>query len=435
MCVQGANLHGQVGDGTLTQRLTPTVVFFDGWWNSLATGDFHSCGIRSDTSLWCWVRLAAASSPQLHDLRCPGVDNTGPPAVSQGLNSVGQVGDGSTKTPLLPMAIGTSTGWSTLALGTGSSCAINSSGSLFCWGANSNGQLGDGSTTPRTTPTASGTGVSWTSVSLGAQAACGVAGTPSAPPPRPALPPAPPLYMEPTCWGNNSFGQFGNGSASGSRTAPANSTSTVWEQLSLSDTTACAIQRSVLALHCWGSDPARWGTLGDGQGSGHYLPLQVSGGGQWADVYAANGFSCGIRTDGLLFCWGFNMYFGAVGDNTTSNRLTPVAVAPAVTWRALPPRGYGGHFTCAIQTNDSLWCWVRGKVDLSETIPAQPASSNDIPKPYTCRVATMLASLETAPRCIVYCRSRWSPHPPGLPLQLEKRTRVPSGPTGAFIAG
>ena len=52
---QGFNAFGQVGDGTRTDRLTPTLLYFDGWWRAVATGDHHSCGVRSDGSLWCWV--------------------------------------------------------------------------------------------------------------------------------------------------------------------------------------------------------------------------------------------------------------------------------------------------------------------------------------------------------------------------------------------
>ena len=53
--VQGFNAFGQVGDGTTTDRLTPALPHFDGWWRAAATGDHHSCGIRGDGSLWCWV--------------------------------------------------------------------------------------------------------------------------------------------------------------------------------------------------------------------------------------------------------------------------------------------------------------------------------------------------------------------------------------------
>ena len=54
--LQGLNAVGQLGDGSTSNRLLPTVVHFDGWWSAAAAGDYHSCGIRADGSLWCWVR-------------------------------------------------------------------------------------------------------------------------------------------------------------------------------------------------------------------------------------------------------------------------------------------------------------------------------------------------------------------------------------------
>ena len=276
---------------------------------------------------------------------------------SQGRNGVGQVGDGTTITPFLPTLVSDSGNWSTLALGTAASCATNSNGTLYCWGSNQYGQLGDNTTTNHARPTAAVTSLAWTSVSLGAQALCGVVGAPLAPPPQPVFPPAPPRYDAPNCWGTNSAGQFANGSASGSRLAPTNVSSTVWQQFSLSDTTACAIQQSVLALYCWGSDTDGLGSLGDGSAASHYMPLQVSGGGQWRSVFAGSGWGCGIRTNGSLNCWGYNG-LGGLGDNTTTDSMVPVLIGSS-TWASLPPRGYGGFFTCGIQSDSSLWCWVR----------------------------------------------------------------------------
>ena len=54
---QGSNAYGQVGDGTLSTRTTPALVSYEGWWLQVATGDYHACGIRSDYSAWCWVRM------------------------------------------------------------------------------------------------------------------------------------------------------------------------------------------------------------------------------------------------------------------------------------------------------------------------------------------------------------------------------------------
>ena len=57
--MQGYNNYGQLGDNKLTSRYTPAPLAYGGFWAKLALGGNHGCGIRSDFSIWCWVRTAA----------------------------------------------------------------------------------------------------------------------------------------------------------------------------------------------------------------------------------------------------------------------------------------------------------------------------------------------------------------------------------------
>lgn len=68
-------------------------------------------------------------------------------------------------------------------------------------------------------------------------------------------------------------------------------------------------------------------SLGDGTTTNRLTPVDVSG--LTADVYAATtsyGFSYAVTLDGALKCWGYNGY-GALGDGTTTDSLTPVVVS------------------------------------------------------------------------------------------------------------
>ncbi|MGB0678692.1 MAG: RCC1 domain-containing protein [Polyangiales bacterium] len=89
------------------------------------------------------------------------------------------------------------------------SCAILDDGRAVCWGSNNFGQLGDGSETPRARPV-------WVrgpdgadhlrgvvSLSLGVDHSCAVVDTGA-------------VY----CWGNNTGGQLGTGTAGGSVSVP-----------------------------------------------------------------------------------------------------------------------------------------------------------------------------------------------------------------------
>ena len=163
----GSNSSGQLGDNTTTQRLVPTAISGGGAWKQVAAGvnSSHSCGIKSDDTLWCW-----------------------------GSNNQGQLGDNSTTQRLIPTAINGGGSWKQVAAGNSHTCAIKSDDSLHCWGFNNNGRLGDNSTTQRLIPTAISGGGVWSSTAMGSQAShsCAISNNKSV------------LY----CWGNNSNGQI-----------------------------------------------------------------------------------------------------------------------------------------------------------------------------------------------------------------------------------
>ena len=54
--LQGLNNYGMIGDGSTANGLIPVPVSYEYVWLTLATGASHTCAIRSDFSLWCWVR-------------------------------------------------------------------------------------------------------------------------------------------------------------------------------------------------------------------------------------------------------------------------------------------------------------------------------------------------------------------------------------------
>jgi alpha-tubulin suppressor-like RCC1 family protein len=118
----GRNDHGQLGDGTNTDRSIGSMEVVDLRASSLAAGLHHTCAIDSG-DLFCW-----------------------------GLNEDGQLGDGTTTSRNQPTRVLGIDEVTAVAAGSHHTCAVRSDGSAWCWGDNEHGQLGDGSTTTRYEP-------------------------------------------------------------------------------------------------------------------------------------------------------------------------------------------------------------------------------------------------------------------------------------------
>jgi alpha-tubulin suppressor-like RCC1 family protein len=188
----GDNTYGELGDSTKTQRSSPVRVVGGITFAAISTGTTHTCGLTSAGSAYCW-----------------------------GANSAGQLGDGTTTDQTSPVAVVGGLTFATISAGAEYTCGVTTSGPAYCWGNNSSGQLGDGTQTGRTVPTPVAGGLNFASVATGgvgsvegvsARAAhtCGVttAGT---------------AY----CWGDNFYGQLGNGTSSGYGTGGTDSNAPV----------------------------------------------------------------------------------------------------------------------------------------------------------------------------------------------------------------
>ncbi|HYW29930.1 MAG TPA: hypothetical protein VE869_00390, partial [Gemmatimonas sp.] len=103
---------------------------------------------------------------------------------------------------------------------------------------------------------------------------------------------------------------------------------------------------------CWGSNS--WGTLGDG--SNKYfssVPVQVAGNNTFTTIAAGADHACGITTANALVCWGHNDW-GQFGINNTSSPDFPVVAAGGMQFRAVMA---STSSTCGIAMNGSAYCW------------------------------------------------------------------------------
>jgi alpha-tubulin suppressor-like RCC1 family protein len=147
-----------------------------------------------------------------------------------------------------------------------------------------------------------------------------------------------------------------------------------WAQVSPGTSHNCAI--TVLQdAYCWGSNQASGaGQLGDGTTTNKSKPTAVAGGFKFSRLSSGEGHTCGLRTDGAVFCWGQNQS-GQIGDATTQPRTSPTAVAGGLLFETV---GAGSGLTCALtpQPAGRPYCWgnVAGAGSASPvTYPSAPS--------------------------------------------------------------
>ncbi|KAJ1473235.1 regulator of chromosome condensation 1/beta-lactamase-inhibitor protein II [Baffinella frigidus] len=149
------------------------------------------------------------------------------------------------------------------------------------------------------------------------------------------------------CWGDNAYGQVGDGSTTTDRHTPVDvALGGTAVAVALGWDHACAVLAGG-SLKCWGHNS--FGQLGDGTTTDRHKPVNVALGGTAVAVALGYSFSCAILADGSLKCWGYNSH-GKLGEGTspsdgTLNRLTPVDVALGGTAVAV---ALGASHACAI---------------------------------------------------------------------------------------
>jgi alpha-tubulin suppressor-like RCC1 family protein len=267
----GLNTSGQLGTGDTTLRSSPAQVNGAEGWNQVSAGASHTCGIWQKT-LWCWGdngygQLGTGnygSSPYTVPIGSQQWLEVSAGAFSTcairsdhtlwcwGQNNAGQIGQGSTSTATYPTPtqVGTAATWASVRVGMYYACAVDSNGSLYCWGNNVSGQLGVGDKMMRTSPTQVGAGAVWGAPAVGGFTTC-----------------APRADGTLWCWGSNFDGVAGQGNTTTQNylvpteldTQAWPSPTASWFTASVSSYHACASQG---VAYCWGSNGS--GQLGIG---------------------------------------------------------------------------------------------------------------------------------------------------------------------------
>jgi alpha-tubulin suppressor-like RCC1 family protein len=234
----GSDQHGQLGNDAAASANSPTPQLVEGLHQGVLgvdAGDSHSCARTSGFALRCWGR-----------------------------NHRGQLGDGSTSSRFVPVAVTIPGGGvGTFATGGAHSCAANSS-FVYCWGANDFGQAGqvpDSSPSMVLEPQVVMVSSGIKQLALGGTHSCAVrhVGT---------------LW----CWGDNAHGQLGVGLDTAFSAAPVRAQGGWGEAKVLAvaagEAHTCAEVEDA-GIWCWGD--AVYGKLGNGELGYQTDPQEVLG--------------------------------------------------------------------------------------------------------------------------------------------------------------
>ncbi len=307
-------------------------------------GIVHTCALDSENKVYCW-----------------------------GYNYYGQLGNGSAAiedesydlpedayisfSPSEVDASGKLNGKKIVSINTGDyhTCVIDSDGAAYCWGCNEYGQLGNGGsadhyTLPESVVTTGAiNGRELVSISAGVNHTCAVDKEGS-------------VY----CWGENSNGQLGDGTRSESRIPVKVDESGVMNGRELISVSAggfhsCAVDEEG-SVYCWGNN--NYGQLGDGTAEDSDVPVHVDTKGVLKNkkiiaVSAGYYSTCAVDSEGKAYCWGYENH-GQIEETAEpdfSNIPTSVDTTGVMSGKKIVSIAAGCEHSCAVDSEGSAYCW------------------------------------------------------------------------------
>ena len=308
----GKNSFGLLGDGTTKSSTVPVRVAGLSGVVGISAGGFMSCAVLSTGRVACWGGLGLGVA----------------------------LGDGTTSGSASPVMVSNLTDATAVSVGVHHACALHGGGKVTCWGNSVTGL--------QTTPVEVSRINNATAISAGDYHTCA-------------------LLQDGfvACWGDNAEGQLGDGNIGGVQALPViallHSNASA---ISAGGHHSCAVV-SGSTLRCWGDN--YFGQLGDGTKTMSGSPRDVSGLTGVVDVAAGYGHTCARLSNTEISCWGDNGS-GQLGSRGILERLAP---GMSVTPNAVTALSVGGDETCVVYGPGGLACWgnnLYGNLGRGETL-------------------------------------------------------------------
>lgn len=284
----------------------------------VTSGSNHSCGITTTKEIYCW-----------------------------GDNDVYQLGTSYFKDNLNPNLVYEIKNAASIFAGARHSCAILADGLVKCWGDNRSGQVGDGRRELlfREIPVFVHNLFNPVSLALGDSHSCALMADGSI-----------------RCWGENTFGQLGDGTNTNSLLWVQVKSDRKFKSVAAGAFHTCAVDE-LGDTYCWGKNDS--GQLGSGNTRNSNIPRLVIGIDAATSVAANFDSTCAIVTRGATWCWG-NGKRSVLGNFDSESKSIPVAVVDTAFLRSvgnytpvseIKQISIGETLSCLISKLDSVACW------------------------------------------------------------------------------
>ena len=327
----GAIGSGQESSGsmsTLTAKFSsaPVTVAKVGKAVAVSTGAAHACALDKAGAVTCW---GFNGQGQLGNGKKGAMLSSAARAKAK-INSPSPPPDvlpreGASKVKLPARA-------TEVAAGYDSSCALLETGAVACWGSNAHGQLGSAGPSSLSPALVPGL-IDASRISVGDGAVCAVRKDGSV-----------------SCWGRDQLGLTGDGNAATDLRAPTPVPGIAGAvDVAVAEGAVCANIKDG-TVHCWGH---RSRFLGDGEPQPRgAASVAVRGVSDASAIAVGPEQRCVRHASGTVSCWGHN-FWGAIGDGTRVDRLSPVDVVGLGATQAISA---GTSQTCALRGGQVL-CW------------------------------------------------------------------------------
>lgn len=357
-------------------------------YEALAVGDVTACGITTEGDLNCWSRGSGpervSSGQEFSTIdaifaHLCGLADDGE-AWCLGDNSGGQLGDGTTTDRDSLTRVAGDHEFVDIAAGDRFTCALDEGGDAWCWGRGSLVVGEDGQTSE---PVRITEGRSFTSIEAGSSHACALEGD------------------ETWCWGENGFGQLGDGTTDGSSEPVAVTGGHTFASIGAGGSYTCGLEEDGDAF-CWGHNELTLELGIDEDGTDFVTePTAVAGELTFASLSTGYIHACALEGDGDAFCWGEGDT-GALGNGGDAAIGRPTAVSGGHTFAVVEA---GRHSTCAIDEDGAVWCWGLIESDGDPLVPTRLEGDGDPGEPPSAEAVT---DLEVVRRTSSTIRLRWT---------------------------